>query len=107
MRASMDRLSVGAVVGTFLLALAAVFVTIRHRREYRRAKLLKNLDHHEWCRWTCFRQAGSWIAKKIERCFAIHLRLQAGIGSKCRCNRCLVWPSVRPVDSAGPVLGRA
>ena len=42
------------VTAAVLLMLAMVAsVTIAHyRRERRRADLLRNLDHHDWCRWT-------------------------------------------------------
>jgi len=38
--------------GTAALAVAATFVIAHYRRERRRAELLRNLDHHDWCRWT-------------------------------------------------------
>lgn len=43
---------VGIVVGTFVLLIAASGVIGHYRREKRRAQLLKNLDHHDWCRLT-------------------------------------------------------
>jgi hypothetical protein len=42
----------GMVVGTIVLIIAAVGVAAHYRRERHRANLLRNLDHHEWCRWT-------------------------------------------------------
>jgi hypothetical protein len=41
----------GIVIGTFVLVIAATAVIAHYRRERRRAELLKNLDHHDWCRW--------------------------------------------------------
>ncbi|MEM5326304.1 hypothetical protein VSR34_06800 [Paraburkholderia sp. JHI2823] len=38
--------------GTMALAVAATSVIAHYRRERRRAELLRNLDHHDWCRWT-------------------------------------------------------
>lgn len=52
------------VVGTFVLAFAAVAAMNRHRREQRRAELLRNLDHHEWCRWVHAHGSGSRTAKR-------------------------------------------
>ena len=43
---------VGILVGSFVLLIAASGVAGHYRREHRRAQLLRNLDHHEWCRWT-------------------------------------------------------
>lgn len=43
---------VGIVVGTFVLVIAAIAVVGHYRREHRRAELLRNLDHHDWWRWT-------------------------------------------------------
>lgn len=42
----------GIVIGTFVLAIAATAVIAHYRREHRRAELLRNLDHHDWCRWS-------------------------------------------------------
>lgn len=57
MEAYMGASSVGIVVGVLVMAVAAVAVIAHYRREYRRAELLRNLDHHEWCRWTRSHQA--------------------------------------------------
>ncbi|MFL9898047.1 hypothetical protein PQR71_07740 [Paraburkholderia fungorum] len=46
----------GIVIGTFVLLIAATAVTAHYRRERRRAELLKNLDHHDWCRFTTHRR---------------------------------------------------
>lgn len=43
-------------VGTFVLVIAATGVVGHYRREHRRAQLLKNLDHHDWCRFTGHRR---------------------------------------------------
>jgi hypothetical protein len=42
----------GIVIGTFVLAIAATAVIAHYRREHRRAELLRNLDHHDWWRWS-------------------------------------------------------
>jgi hypothetical protein len=42
---------IGIVIGTFVLVIAAIAVVGHYRREHRRTQLLKNLDHHDWCRW--------------------------------------------------------
>lgn len=55
---------VGIVVGTFVLAFVAAAAMNHHRREHRRAELLKNLDHHDWCRWIHTQRAGSRTAKR-------------------------------------------
>ncbi|RQP38960.1 hypothetical protein DF156_06905 [Burkholderia ubonensis] len=55
---------VGIVVGTFVLASVAVAAMNHHRSKHRRAELLRNLDHHEWCRWVHIDQAGSRTAKR-------------------------------------------
>ncbi|WP_171910399.1 hypothetical protein [Paraburkholderia fungorum] len=48
----MEQTWIGIVVGTTVLVIAATAVTAHYRREKRRAELLRNLDHHDWCRWT-------------------------------------------------------
>lgn len=40
------------LVGTFVMAIAATGVVGHYLRERHRARLLKNLDHHDWCRST-------------------------------------------------------
>ncbi|UEP32226.1 hypothetical protein LMA02_22705 [Burkholderia sp. B21-005] len=60
----MDGSWVGIVVGTFVLALAAMAVASHYRREHRRAELLRNLDHHDWCRWTHAHRADSRAVKR-------------------------------------------
>ncbi|CAN0625916.1 conserved protein of unknown function [Burkholderia multivorans] len=52
MEASVGASSVGIVVGILVMAIAAVAMIAHYRRERRRAELLRNLDHHEWCRWS-------------------------------------------------------
>ncbi|HEX7909617.1 MAG TPA: hypothetical protein VF534_16240, partial [Paraburkholderia sp.] len=42
---------IGIIVGTLVLAIAAIGVAGHYRREHRREQLLKNLDHHDWCHW--------------------------------------------------------
>jgi len=42
----------GIVFGTFVLITATTGVIAHYRREHRRAELLRNLDHHDWCRWS-------------------------------------------------------
>ncbi|CAB3777830.1 hypothetical protein B0G69_3357 [Paraburkholderia sp. RAU2J] len=42
----------GIVIGVFVLVIAATGVIAHYCREYRRAELLRNLDHHDWCRWS-------------------------------------------------------
>jgi hypothetical protein len=42
----------GVVIGMFVLVIAATGVFAHYRREYRRAELLRNLDHHDWCPWS-------------------------------------------------------
>ncbi|CAD6520485.1 hypothetical protein LMG28727_01413 [Paraburkholderia kirstenboschensis] len=42
----------GVVIGMFVLVIAATGVIAHYRREYRRAELLRNLDHHDWCPWS-------------------------------------------------------
>lgn len=46
---------IGVVIGGFVLVIAAFAVGAHYRREHRRAELLRNLDHHDWCRWTRIR----------------------------------------------------
>jgi len=48
----MDPSWLGMVAGTIVLAIAVFGVAAHYRRERRRADLLRNLDHHDWCRWT-------------------------------------------------------
>lgn len=43
---------IGVAVGAFALLVAAFAVVQHYRREHLRAELLKNLDHHSWCRWS-------------------------------------------------------
>ena len=50
--ADVDQSWLGMAAGTIVLVIAAVSVTAHYRRERRRADLLRNLDHHDWCRWT-------------------------------------------------------
>jgi hypothetical protein len=38
--------------GVIVLVIAAIGVVAHYRRERRRADLLRNLDHHDWRRWT-------------------------------------------------------
>jgi hypothetical protein len=47
---------IGVVIGTLVLVIAATAVVGHYRREHRRAELLRNLDHYDWCRWTRSRQ---------------------------------------------------
>ncbi|MFC5427495.1 hypothetical protein ACFPTO_01530 [Paraburkholderia denitrificans] len=50
--AFMDASLVVTVFAVLVLVIAAVSVIVHHRRENHRAELLRNLDHHDWCRWT-------------------------------------------------------
>lgn len=50
--ADMNGSLLGTAVGLLVLAIAAYCVMAHNRRERRRADLLRNLDHHDWCRWT-------------------------------------------------------
>ncbi|SAL07934.1 hypothetical protein AWB81_08428 [Caballeronia arationis] len=43
---------IGVVIGTVGLVIAATAVVGQYRCEHRRAELLRNLDHYDWCRWT-------------------------------------------------------
>ena len=49
----MDQAWLGMAFGAIVpIAVAVAVIAIHHhRRERRRADLLRNLDHHEWCRW--------------------------------------------------------
>jgi hypothetical protein len=38
----------GIAIGTVALLIAASGIIRHYRREHRRARLLRNLDHHEW-----------------------------------------------------------
>ncbi|WGS47732.1 hypothetical protein LFL97_37975 (plasmid) [Burkholderia sp. JSH-S8] len=60
----MSEAWVGFVVGAFVLAFAVTAAMNRHRREHRRAELLRNLDHHEWWHWTHPSATGSRTAKR-------------------------------------------
>ncbi|SDE17817.1 hypothetical protein [Paraburkholderia lycopersici] len=51
----MDMLQLGTAAGVMVLIVAAMAVIAHYRRERRRANLLRNLDHHDWCRWTRIR----------------------------------------------------
>ncbi|HKU00993.1 MAG TPA: hypothetical protein VJS30_31330 [Paraburkholderia sp.] len=54
----MDQTWLGMVVGAIvpiILVIAAISIH-HHRRERRRADLLRNLDHHDWCRWVRVRR---------------------------------------------------
>lgn len=44
------------LVGTFVMVIAATGVVGHYRRERHRAQLLRNLDHHDWCRFTARRR---------------------------------------------------
>ncbi|WP_162842059.1 hypothetical protein [Paraburkholderia monticola] len=48
----MDQSWLGTAIGLIVLVMAAYGVIAHYRRERRRADLLRNLDHHDWCRWT-------------------------------------------------------
>ncbi|WP_321916578.1 MULTISPECIES: hypothetical protein [unclassified Paraburkholderia] len=48
----MDPSWLAMLVGAIVLVIASCGVVAHYRRERRRADLLRNLDHHEWCRWT-------------------------------------------------------
>lgn len=54
--ADVDQSWLGMVAGTIVLVIAAMSVTAHYRRERRRAELLRNLDHHDWFRWTRIRR---------------------------------------------------
>ncbi|MFL9862396.1 hypothetical protein [Paraburkholderia madseniana] len=44
--------AVGFVMGSFVLAMATVFVAAHYYREQMRRKLLRRLDHHrDWWDW--------------------------------------------------------
>ncbi|AYZ68417.1 hypothetical protein EGY31_33135 [Burkholderia multivorans] len=60
----MDGSWIGIVVGTFVLALVARAAANHYRRVHRRAELLRNLDHHDWCRWTHAHRGGSRAVKR-------------------------------------------
>jgi hypothetical protein len=47
-----DQSWLGTALGLIVLVMAAYGVIAHYRRERRRADLLRNLDHHDWCRWT-------------------------------------------------------
>lgn len=38
-------------VALLMFAIIAYVTVVHYRRERRRADLLRNLDHHDWCRW--------------------------------------------------------
>ena len=40
----------GIVIGAFVLVIAASATVGHYLREHRRAQLLRNLDHRDWCR---------------------------------------------------------
>lgn len=48
----LEQLWLGTALGISALMIAACGVIAHYRRERRRADLLRNLDHHEWCHWT-------------------------------------------------------
>ena len=48
----MDQSWLAMTAGVIVLAIATSGVVAHYRRERRRADLLRNLDHHEWFRWT-------------------------------------------------------
>jgi hypothetical protein len=50
-----DVFQAGTAFGAVVLAIAAIAVVAHYRRERRRADLMRNLDHHDWCRWTRIR----------------------------------------------------
>ncbi|RKU00590.1 hypothetical protein C7H84_26120 [Burkholderia sp. Nafp2/4-1b] len=60
----MDGSVVGIVAATFVLAFATIAAMNHRRRQHDRAELLRNLDHHDWCRWTHTLHAGSRTAKR-------------------------------------------
>jgi len=37
------------VIGSFVLAIAAILVIGHHRREHLRERLLRRMDHRHWC----------------------------------------------------------
>lgn len=51
----MNQFWLGTAVGVIVLVIAAIAVAAHYRRERRRADFLRNLDHHEWCRWATSR----------------------------------------------------
>jgi hypothetical protein len=42
----MDELSVGTIVGLFILCMIVVLVADHYRREHLRDRLLRRMDHH-------------------------------------------------------------
>lgn len=60
----MDGSWVEIMAATFVLVFAAIAAMNRRRREHHRAELLRNLDHHDWCKRIHTPHAGSRTAKK-------------------------------------------
>ncbi len=48
----MEGVCLGIAVGTIVFVVVGFSLTANYRRKRHRADLLRNLDHHEWCRWT-------------------------------------------------------
>lgn len=46
----------GIASSIVILVIAAIAVAGHYRRERRREQLLRNLDHHDWCRWVRVRR---------------------------------------------------
>ncbi|HTR08563.1 MAG TPA: hypothetical protein VMJ11_18300 [Paraburkholderia sp.] len=47
----MSETWMGLVIGCSALAIALPAVVAHYRRERHRARLLRHLNHHEWCNW--------------------------------------------------------
>ena len=60
----MDGAWVGIMAATFVLAFAVIAAMNHRRREHHRAELLRNLDHHDWCKWTHTPHARSPATRK-------------------------------------------
>ena len=43
---------IAIVMGSFVLVFASMFVADHYRREHRRRRLLRNLNHFDWWDWT-------------------------------------------------------
>ena len=52
----MDQVWMGGAIGILVLLIAALGVIQHYLREQRRSELLRNLDHHDWYRWTRVRR---------------------------------------------------
>jgi hypothetical protein len=49
---AMNETWIGVALGGSVLLIALLSMVQHYRRERLRAELLKNLDHHSWCRFS-------------------------------------------------------